>query len=125
MNPGDLNELLQMFETFRGEQATELIRQNYLRRHVEETQSMLVNVDDECLDRNKVWFPPGGGGGFIRHFIRQDLNDDFNILVLLSTIAYKIVEVFWWLILKIYINRHKNLMLNLIHPSPPSSMSHT
>jgi hypothetical protein len=62
VNPGDLNELLQMFETFRGEQATELIRQNYLRRHVEETQSMLVNVDDECLDRNKVWFPPGGGG---------------------------------------------------------------
>jgi hypothetical protein len=35
------------------------------------------------------------GGEFIRHFIRQDLNDDFNILVLLSTIAYEIVEVFW------------------------------
>ncbi len=54
MNPEDFNKLLKTLETFRGEQATELIRQNYLRRHVEETQRMLANVDDECFDRNKV-----------------------------------------------------------------------
>lgn len=62
----DLINLIKMFETFRGELATELTRQNYLRRHVEETQSILVNVDDECLDRNKVLLilgkPQGGRG---------------------------------------------------------------
>ena len=52
-----------MFETFRGEQATELTRQNCLRRHVEETQSILVNVDDECLDRNKVSLDTGQARG--------------------------------------------------------------
>ena len=55
VRPGDMNKLLEKFDTFRSEQAAELIRQNYLRRHVEETQSMLVNVDDESLDRNKVF----------------------------------------------------------------------
>ena len=54
VKPGDMNKLLERFEIFRSEQAAELIRQNYLRRHVEETQSILVNVDDESLDRNKV-----------------------------------------------------------------------
>ena len=53
VKPGDLNKLLETFEIFRSEQAAELIRQNYLRRHVEETQSMLVNTSDESLDRNK------------------------------------------------------------------------
>ena len=63
MKSDDLRNLIKMFETFRGEQATELTRQNYLRRHVEETQSILVNVDDECLDRNKVSVDTGRARG--------------------------------------------------------------
>lgn len=54
VNPEDMDELLKTFEKFRAERATELIRQNYLRRHLEETQSVLTSVADECLDRNKV-----------------------------------------------------------------------
>lgn len=54
VNPDDLSELLKMFEAFRSDQATELIRQNYLRRHAEDTQSVLVDVDCENSDRNKV-----------------------------------------------------------------------
>ena len=63
MKSDDLKNLIKMFETFRGEQATELTRQNCLRRHVEETQSILVNVDDECLDRNKVSLDTGQARG--------------------------------------------------------------
>lgn len=55
VNPEDMDELLKTFEKFRGEHATELIRQNYLRRHLEETQSILTSVDDDCWDRNKVF----------------------------------------------------------------------
>ena len=61
VRPDDLNNVIQLFETFQGELATELTRQNYLRRHVEETQSILINVDDKCLDRNKVDILVGSG----------------------------------------------------------------
>ncbi|XP_028390807.1 LOW QUALITY PROTEIN: cilia- and flagella-associated protein 46-like [Dendronephthya gigantea] len=49
----DLKQLLNMMETFRSDQAAELIRQTYLRRHVVETQSILDNVDEGSLNKSE------------------------------------------------------------------------
>ena len=54
MDPDDLNQLLNMMETFRSDQTSELIRQTYLRRRVVETQSILADVDEESLNRSEV-----------------------------------------------------------------------
>ena len=55
VDPQHLDGLLENFSKFKSDKASELIRQNYLRRQAEERRKMLSTVDDvEYFDRKNV-----------------------------------------------------------------------